>query len=72
MWQSVAPWLAQGGALGVVSWVFYRLHRDAIAAEQRRADDWRAAAEATQARADVREEQLGIMLGRAPAKEPMP
>jgi len=70
MWQSVAPWLAQGGALGVVAMVFYRLHRDAVAAEQRRADDWRKAWEAERERADVRDGQLGILLGRAPANEP--
>lgn len=70
MWEAVAPWVAQGGALGVVSWVFYQLHRSAIEAEQRRADDWRTAWQAERDRANVRDEQIGILISGASKKEP--
>ena len=44
----VGEWLVQlvagGGALGVVAWLVGLMHRTAVAAERRRADDWRTAA----------------------------
>lgn len=64
MWSSIAPILGTGGAVSVLAWVAYRLHLDAVLAERRRADDWKTAAEAAQARADLKEQQMGILLGR--------
>lgn len=64
MWDTVAPWLAQGGISGILAWVGYRLHKDAVQAERGRADDARARAEAAEKRADLREEQISILLGR--------
>jgi hypothetical protein len=80
VWDELARWATGGGGAGVVvgvCWLIYRFHFDAINAERGRADDARARAvaeakraEAAERRADVREEQLGIVLGRArdPAK----
>lgn len=71
MWDQFAPWLAQGGITGLLAFLGYRLHMDAVEAHKQRADDARARAEAAEARADVREEQIGILLGRIrPSKEP--
>lgn len=56
------PLFAQGGLAAVIAGVFYKLHVGAIAAERRRADDARARAEAAERRADLREEQMGILL----------
>lgn len=64
MWDTFAPFLAQGGITGVLAWVGYRLHVDAVKAERGRADDARARAEAAEKRADLREEQISILLGR--------
>lgn len=63
-WETLAPFLAQGGLSGILAFLGYRLHRDAVDAERRRADDARARAEAAERRADLREQQLGIVLGR--------
>jgi hypothetical protein len=63
-WETLTPFLAQGGLSVVLAFVGYRLHRDAVDAERRRADDARARAEAAEKRADLREQQLGIVLGR--------
>lgn len=63
-WETLAPFLAQGGLSGVLAFLGYRLHRDAVDAERRRADDARARAEAAEKRADLREQQLSIVLGR--------
>lgn len=68
-WDSLAPWLAPGGIGTLLCWLGYRLHVDAVTAERRRADDWRTAWEAERERADLRESQMSILLGRA-AKEP--
>lgn len=69
MWSSLTPWLAQGGVTGILAWVGYRLHVDAINAERRRADDWRAVAEMNGKRADLREQQMSTLLSatREPA-----
>lgn len=58
------PWLVGAllGSGGIVSFG-YKLHQDAVSAERGRADDWRAVAKAAQARADVRDEQMAILLG---------
>ena len=71
MWEKFAPWITQGGITGVLSYLGYKLHLDAIRAERGRADDARARAEAAEKRADLREEQIGILLGRVrePVKE---
>lgn len=75
MWQALGPWLAGGGGVGIagaISWLVYRLHRDAIESERRvaeserrRADDHRAIADYERQRADHWEGRFGIMLGRA-------
>lgn len=70
MWEQFAPFLTQGGVVGLVIYVMYRLHRDSIQAHKERADDARARAEAAEKRADLREEQIAILLGgRPPPKE---
>lgn len=51
--------------------VAYWLHRDAVRAHERRADDWKTAAEAAAKRADLKDEQMGILLGRHGEREPM-
>ena len=63
-WQDLAPFLTQGGITGVLAFIGYRLHRDAVDAERRRADDARDAAKAAEARADLREQQINILIGR--------
>ena len=67
---SLMPFLVGGSATGLVlglvnaiAKVYLRLHADAVAAEQRRADDHRAAAEAWKAIAMEREKQRDILLG---------
>lgn len=71
MWSAIAPVLSTGG-LGAVLLVAYWLHRDAVKAHERRADDWRAAAEAAAKRADLKDTQMGILLGRHNGeREPM-
>lgn len=77
MLEELAPWLAQGGIVGVLAWLGYRLHKDAIdakqeaiAAESRRADDARSRAEAAEKRADLREKQIDILLSKV--QEPTP
>lgn len=62
-------WVVQGGLITLLSTVFGILHRAAerangraVAAEQRRADDWRVAAERASARADERDRQLWTVL----------
>lgn len=64
MWETVAQTVGTGGGAGVLAWIFYRLHRSAIQAEKRRADDWREACVAERARADLKDQQIGILLGR--------
>ena len=68
MWQAIAPWLA-GGGLTTAAWIVYKLHKDAVDAERRRADDWKTAAEAAQARADVRDSQIATLLTAAPRRD---
>lgn len=81
MWDGFVPWLASGGGVGIaaaVTWLVYRLHVDAVAAERHRAEsaerreaDWRTAWQAERDRADVHRDQIGVLLGRtAAAKEP--
>lgn len=62
----MVPLFAQTGIIGLVALIFYWLHRDAIASERRRADDWRLAAQAAQARADERDRQLAHVLAAVP------
>jgi hypothetical protein len=70
-WETLAPFLAQGGISGILAFVGYRLHRDAVDAERRRADDARERAEAAEKRADLREQQLSILLGRRNGGRPV-
>lgn len=73
-WTDLLPWLAQGGVTSVIAFFMYRLHSDAVAAERRRADDARGRAEAAERRADLREEQIAVLLGRGstPSGRPVP
>lgn len=64
--ESLWAFLAAPGALGLaygLGRIFYKLHMDAVDAERRRADDARAAAQAAEKRADLKEEQIKILLG---------
>ncbi len=73
MWEVLGPLLTAGflgTVLTIVARVFLALHRSAIAAEQRRADDAVRAWEAERARADLREQQINTLLGRP--REPSP
>lgn len=65
----VLPWLAQGGGLGIVAWVGVVLHRSAIRAHERRADDWKASAELHSTRADERSRQLMHVLAAVASKD---
>lgn len=65
MWDALGPWFAAGGGSGLagfLSWLVYKLHTDAVAAERRRADEWARAYERELARGDVRETQLGEIM----------
>lgn len=73
MWQTIAPWLFGSGGLGIcylLARVFLRLHADVVDSERRRADDAVARAIAAEKRADLREDQMAILLGRV--KDPTP
>jgi hypothetical protein len=75
VWDALGPWFATGGGAGLagfLAWLVYKLHADAVAAERRRADsaerreaDYRTAWQAERDRADMREDQIGVLLGRA-------
>lgn len=63
------PLLTQAGVFGAAAMVAYRLHRDAVAAHRERANDWREAsriadarAERAETRADLRDEQVRMIL----------
>jgi hypothetical protein len=62
MFADLLPFVTQAGVVGVLAWVAYRLHLDAVRAERGRADDWRAAAQREAARADERDRQLAHIL----------
>lgn len=69
MWSSIVPYL--GGGFGVaVLWFVYKMHASAVGAERRRADEWYQAYKAERARADLKEQQMGILLGHI--KDPAP
>lgn len=72
MWQDA--WAAGGLAhlLAVIAWIVYKFHVDAVQAERRRADDARAGREAAERRADLREDQMGVLMGRGRDREPSP
>jgi hypothetical protein len=62
-----AYWLAGGGLvglLGLLARLFLKLHNDVVDSERRRADDAVARAIAAEKRADLREDQMAILLGR--------
>jgi hypothetical protein len=52
------PLFAQSGAVGILGWIMYLLHRDAVRSHDQRASDWKAAYEREMARGDERERQL--------------
>jgi hypothetical protein len=56
------PLFAQTGLTGALAWLFYRLHRSAMEAERRRADDWRLAAKEWKALALARDAQFTHVL----------
>jgi hypothetical protein len=67
MWEALGPWAASGGVTSIVAilvWAAYKLHMSAIQAHKDRADTWKTVAEAAQARADLRDKQMAILLGR--------
>lgn len=73
MWSQIAPFIGTGGAAGIVvalAYFAYRMHKDAVDAQKERADDWKTAAQAAQARADLKDQQMGILL--SPVKDPLP
>lgn len=68
MWQSLGPWLAGGGGVSIVGgvcWLLSRWHRDAVQAYKDQAAAWERIAAMHERRADLREAQLGSVLGRA-------
>lgn len=63
------PLLSQAGVFGMLAWVGYRLHLDAVAAHRERANDWRQVAkladeraDRADTRADLRDEQVRLIL----------
>lgn len=68
VWQVLGPWLAGGGAAGIVlglARLAYRFHLDAIQAMRESRDAYREIASYERQRADLREHQLGGILDRA-------
>lgn len=68
MWESIGPFLASGGVGGTVlglAWLAYRLHLDAMQGMRESRDAFREIASYERQRADLREQQLGNVLGRA-------
>lgn len=68
VWQSLGPWLAGGGGVSIVAmvgWLLNRWHADAVRAYKDQAAAWERIATMHERRADVREAQLGTVLGRA-------
>jgi hypothetical protein len=75
------PLFTQAGVLSIFAWVLYRFflsavnahaaaakaHAAATAAEQRRADDWKAAYDAQVKRSDIKDAQIAHIL--APVRE---
>lgn len=55
--------LGSGGFLTTVVWAVYRLHTDAVAAERRRADDWRTAAQMQSAANEVHSANIAKLIG---------
>lgn len=72
MLDTLVPWVTQGGAvglLGAVAWMLFtgrlvprRIHEQAVTRERERADDWRDAYRAADARADLLDKQMGEVL----------
>jgi hypothetical protein len=68
----LAPWITNGGAVGLlaaVAWMVFtgrlvprRVHDQAVASERARGDDWRDAYRAEVARGETRDRQLGEIL----------
>lgn len=68
----VLPWLPQGGAIGLlaaVAWMVFtgrlvprRQHEEALAGERQRANDWRDAYRAADARAEIVDRQMSEVL----------
>jgi len=68
VWQSLGPWLAGGGGVSIVVAVCYLLNRwhvDAVRAYKDQAAAWERISAQHERRADLREAQLGQVLGRA-------
>lgn len=72
MLDSLVPWVTQGGAVGLlaaVAWMVFtgrlvprRIHEQAVGRERERADDWRDAYKAADARADLLDKQMTEVL----------
>lgn len=68
MWQSLAQWAAGGGVAGIVVAALYfarLMYRDTLQAYKDQAAAWERIAIMHERRADLREAQLGQVLGRA-------
>jgi hypothetical protein len=63
-WSEWAPFLAQGGVTSILLLIGYRLHKDAVDAERRRADDARDRALKAEQLAEVLQQQRDTLLGR--------
>lgn len=61
--ETLLPFLAQSGVFGLIVWWIRNTHNDAIQAHEKRASDWKAAAESHAARADDLQKQLIHILG---------
>lgn len=68
MWSSLGPWLAGGGGVSIVGgvvWLLNRWHSDAVQAYKDLAAGHERISQMHERRADLREAQLGAVLGRA-------
>jgi len=74
LWDALVPWFGAGGGaslVGLLAWLAYKMHMDAVTAHrqraeaaERRAEDWRTAWSAERDRADVREDQISLLVSR--------
>lgn len=67
--ETLYPWLLQGGAVGAIALLCYRLLRTMLAQANAHAESWRAAAEASDRRADAVVQTMTEMLSAMRALE---
>lgn len=63
------PLLGQTGFVGIIAYFGYKLHMDAVRTHDKRAEEWKRAAEKASERADVRDQQIAHILSAVPDKE---